>query len=215
VSQSLKWPLLKLNPGSFTRRGRAGIDQVATELFELLGYLRNVVVLFDEVEDFVTSRTSAQADLESRLLTTAMLPRLQDLRDRKEIVFILATNRFKDLDSAITRPGRFDIVRCVLPPEPPERQKMLDELVLRYELSDEIRNYVTELSVAEKAERFCYGDLQALVRELKIAAVKNMCTRKMVDQVLEHARTRVISAKELDEYIKSKEQFDRPGLRST
>lgn len=47
--------------------------------------------------------------MESRMLTTSMLTALNDLRRKKRSIFFLATNRLRAFDSAITRPGRFDM----------------------------------------------------------------------------------------------------------
>ena len=43
------------------------------------------------------------------MLTTAMLTAINDLRRAKRSIFFLATNRLRAFDSAITRPGRFDM----------------------------------------------------------------------------------------------------------
>lgn len=43
-------------------------------------------------------------------LTAGMLPRLQDLRDQRWVIFVLATNsRLPALSKAVRRPGRFDL----------------------------------------------------------------------------------------------------------
>src|ERR1700686_1526980 len=47
-------------------------------------------------------------------MTASMLPKLQSLKSRGQIVFGVATNYRQRLDKAITRPGRFDQVRAVL-----------------------------------------------------------------------------------------------------
>jgi SpoVK/Ycf46/Vps4 family AAA+-type ATPase len=135
---------------------------------------------------------------------------LQDLRDRKEVVFILATNRVESIDTAITRLGRFDIVRCVLPPSPEERKGMLDKLVRNYQLSEEVQKYIADLQVAEDGDRFCFGDLDAFVREIAISVTSGECTRDTVKRVLRHAQERAIAKDKLEPYIKSMEKFDRP-----
>jgi hypothetical protein len=49
------------------------------------------VVLFDEFDELVRERGS-DAEAFSRSLTTAMLPKLANLRKRATLVFIIATN---------------------------------------------------------------------------------------------------------------------------
>ena len=65
--------------------------------------------MFDEIEEFCLDRENQALGMESRLLTTALLTQINDLRRAEKSVFFLATNRLKALDSAITRPGRFDM----------------------------------------------------------------------------------------------------------
>jgi len=71
--------------------------------------LEKVVVLFDEIEEFCLDRSNPQLGMESRMLTTAMLTKLADLRGRRQVAFFIATNRLAALDAAVTRPGRFDL----------------------------------------------------------------------------------------------------------
>ena len=71
--------------------------------------LQNVVVLLDEVEEFCLDRSNPALTMESRMLTTAMLTKLADLRGQRKVAFFIATNRLAALDAAVTRPGRFDL----------------------------------------------------------------------------------------------------------
>ena len=43
------------------------------------------------------------------MLTTAMLTKINDLRRARRSIFFVATNRLRAFDSAVTRPGRFDM----------------------------------------------------------------------------------------------------------
>lgn len=58
---------------------------------------------------FCLDRESPGLGMESRMLTTAMLTAINDLRRTKKSIFFLATNRLRAFDSAIIRPGRFDM----------------------------------------------------------------------------------------------------------
>jgi SpoVK/Ycf46/Vps4 family AAA+-type ATPase len=71
--------------------------------------LTNCVILFDEIEEFCIDCETPGLGMESRLLTTSMLTQLNDLCRTKKSIFFLATNRLRAFDSAIIRPGRFDM----------------------------------------------------------------------------------------------------------
>jgi SpoVK/Ycf46/Vps4 family AAA+-type ATPase len=82
----------------------------------MLEETERVVVLFDEFDEFVRERDSSDAQQFSRLLTTAMLPKLASIHKRATLVFIIATNNIQQFDLAIRRPGRFDRVVQIMPP---------------------------------------------------------------------------------------------------
>jgi SpoVK/Ycf46/Vps4 family AAA+-type ATPase len=83
----------------------------------MLESCEQIVVFMDEFDELVRSRESSQGELESRFLTTAMLPKLAHLSDRRRVVYLLATNHLEEFDVAIRRPGRFDKIYFVLPPK--------------------------------------------------------------------------------------------------
>lgn len=67
------------------------------------------VILFDEIEEFCLDRETPGLGMESRMLTTSMLTKINDLRRGRKSIFFVATNRLRAFDSAVTRPGRFDL----------------------------------------------------------------------------------------------------------
>lgn len=100
-----------------------GVDRLAVRLehvFLLLPLLKDAVIFFDEIDEFLLEREGIAEESFSRLLTTAMLPRLQKLRDKGTkdgIRFFVATNHVEKFDAAIIREGRFDKVIAVEPPD--------------------------------------------------------------------------------------------------
>lgn len=116
LASALGWPFMVLSPPTFLSRGGLdGFEAAADAVFSDLARLRRVVVLFDECEEFFLDRRSnnravpPQARTVGAFITAGMLPRLQDLRDRRWVIFVLATNEDPDqLDPAVIRPGRFD-----------------------------------------------------------------------------------------------------------
>ncbi|MFL4468506.1 AAA family ATPase [Tateyamaria armeniaca] len=125
LSEELGWPLLVIAQSDFLIEGVDRIELVANRVFRLLKWCKDVVVLFDELEEMILSRAEG-AEKDSRLLTSSMLPRIADLRELEKVVFIFATNSLPvDLDPAAIRPGRFDIVRLVDLPSAENLQKFL------------------------------------------------------------------------------------------
>ncbi len=116
IARFLGWPHLAIDPSHFLRNGMDGMQAEANIIFRMLAETERVVVLFDEFDELVRERGSSNAAPFSRLLTTAMLPKLASIHKRASLVFIIATNNIGEFDLAIRRPGRFDRVVQIMPP---------------------------------------------------------------------------------------------------
>jgi ATPase family associated with various cellular activities (AAA) len=112
VSRALGWPLLTVSPADFLVNGIEGLEARAEQIFRDLLRLRRTVILFDECEEFFRRRlqnSSPETRTLGAFITSGMLPRLQDLRDRSWSVFAIVTNTERDeLDPAVIRRGRLD-----------------------------------------------------------------------------------------------------------
>jgi hypothetical protein len=122
LAAKLGWPFLLIDPSQFLSKGIDNIYSRATEIFRDLHDLSAVVVLFDEMDALVRTRDGRRFDLTSQFLTTSMLPKLATLHDQASLVFLFATNFQAEFDTAIKRPGRFDVLLSVGPP--PWREKL-------------------------------------------------------------------------------------------
>jgi hypothetical protein len=117
LASRLGWPFVLIDPSHFLSRGIEQIYSRAEEIFRDLRDLHGIVVLFDEMDALVRARGEKQPlDITSRFLTTSMLPKLAALHDQATLLFFFATNYQEDFDSAIKRPGRFDVLLCIGPP---------------------------------------------------------------------------------------------------
>jgi len=103
------WDFVVIDTATFLEDGLTNVASRIRYVFDRLESLTNCVILFDEIEEFCLDRETPGLGMESRLLTTSMLTQLNDLRRAKKSIFFLATNRLRAFDSAIIRPGRFDM----------------------------------------------------------------------------------------------------------
>ena len=90
--------------------------------------------------------------IESRFLTTYMLPKLAKLHDRGQLVFLMATNFQASFDPAIKRAGRFDFLLCMGPPTLKEKCDSLDKFFKSNEPADQI------VAAADTIRRFARAD---------------------------------------------------------
>jgi hypothetical protein len=140
IAEALGWPLIVITPSEFLAKGLEQVHAQVDEVFGDLMDLSYAVIFFDEMdalaqtrggedpEDGVErtdtsqgasdqrTRAGVELDVTRQLLTTSMLPKLANLWEQKRVIFLMATNHRQQLDPAITRPGRFDLLLCVASP---------------------------------------------------------------------------------------------------
>jgi hypothetical protein len=127
VADKLGWDFLTIDTAVFLEDGLGNVASRIRYVFRRLEALRNCVILFDEIEEFCLDRETPGISMESRMLTTAMLTAINDLRRRKQSIFFLATNRLRAFDAAIIRPGRFDMQLFVGTPNLQSRVILLNQ----------------------------------------------------------------------------------------
>ena len=165
IAQALSWPLLPLDPSHLTRRGLDRVHAEADRLFGMLKSCDAIVVLLDEFDELVREREEEGA-MESRFLTTAMLPKLADLSNRRRIVYLLATNHLERFDVAIRRQGRFDLI---LPVMPPTSDAKLDHFAALRQAFDAFASGAGERDIKftrERLEDLTYLETEELDRRL-------------------------------------------------
>ena len=128
------------------------------ELFEYARSHQPCVLFFDEVDALGASRTDMKTSA-SRHLVNQFLAELDGAKSSNEGVLILAaTNAPWHLDSAFRRPGRFDRILFVPPPDEPARAD-----ILRLQLTGKPVQDVDHIQVARKTKDFSGADLKAVV----------------------------------------------------
>jgi transitional endoplasmic reticulum ATPase len=128
------------------------------EVFETARRNTPCVLFFDEVDALGASRSDMRQSA-GRHLINQFLAELDGAKSSNEGVLVLgATNAPWHLDSAFRRPGRFDQVLFIPPPDDPARAEILSILCRGKPVQD-----VDYLHVARKAAGFSGADLKAVV----------------------------------------------------
>lgn len=128
MSERLGPRLIRITPADFTRKGEDRLDAEARLIFDILGHVRGVTILFDEIDDLLRTRDGGGEASFFKLVVPAMLNRLQDLRDacpRQEICFVLATNYVDRIEPALMRKGRIDAPLPLVYPDRESRRCIL------------------------------------------------------------------------------------------
>lgn len=85
-----------------------------------------------------------------------------------DVIVVAATNRPDLIDDALLRPGRFDIIMYVSPPNEEERQSILQTLTKDKPIKD-----VDMKKIAEKTQLFSGADLKSLCNEAAMNALRH------------------------------------------
>jgi SpoVK/Ycf46/Vps4 family AAA+-type ATPase len=124
------------------------------ELFQLARRAAPCVLFLDEV-DAIGQKRSQQRHSGTRNTVNQLLTEMDGVTNANEGVYVLgATNHPWDVDVALRRPGRFDRMLLVLPPDPPAR-----ETILRYHLRDRPVAGVDTRRLAAQTEGYSGADL--------------------------------------------------------
>jgi hypothetical protein len=167
IATALGWPLLVIDPSHLLRNGGQNLHSEMYVLFQMLVATEGIVVLFDEFDELVREREK-DAPQESRFLTTAMLPRLQELSNARRIVFLFATNHLEEFDLAIRRPGRFDMIVPVMPPSAAEKLSAFDDVRQSFETHDA----ENDTGILEDLRKLTYAEFMSIRRALVEATSK-------------------------------------------
>ena len=119
LAKELDYDFIEFTPGDFFHKGREGAMERINTIFSDITAIKKTVVFFDEVDDLVRTRDAVRTkdavskvdffDIRS-VYTTTLLPKIQELHNNKNIVFLIATNYFENVDQAIRREKRFDLI---------------------------------------------------------------------------------------------------------
>lgn len=127
------------------------------EIFEAARRSTPAVLFFDEL-DALGQKRSQLRNSGMRSLVNQLLAEMDSLNSENENLFILgATNHPWDIDSALRRPGRFDRLVAVLPPDNKAR-----ESILNYHLAAKPVGKVDIEGLAKVTDGFSGADLKYL-----------------------------------------------------
>ncbi|KAH0753587.1 hypothetical protein KY290_023857 [Solanum tuberosum] len=136
------------------------------------------IIFFDEADVVATKRggsSSGSSTVGERLLST-LLTEMDGLEQAKGILVLAATNRPHAIDAALMRPGRFDLVLYVPPPDLDARFEVLSVHTRDMKLN----NDVNLRQIAEDTELFTGAELEGLCREAGIVALRENISATVV-----------------------------------
>ncbi|HIH22656.1 TPA: ATP-binding protein, partial [Candidatus Micrarchaeota archaeon] len=143
---------------------KLGYTQAVTVIKEAFNRAREnapAIIFVDEIETFAPQRGIGTSEVVGQLLTE-----MDGLKELKGVVVLGATNRPSILDSAILRPGRFDKIFYISPPDNAGRAEMFK---IHLGTFSEGLNLA---ALADATEGFTGADIAGISQEAKMQAVR-------------------------------------------
>ena len=127
------------------------------------------VVFFDEVDAIAPRRKSGEADSQvTERVVSQLLTEMDGLEELKGVVVLGATNRPDIIDEALLRPGRFDKILRIPPPDKEGRIEILKIHTKKKPLAKD----VDIVKLAEMTEGYTGAEIAAAANAASIAAIK-------------------------------------------
>ncbi len=193
-------------------------EKAVRETFRKARQAAPCIIFMDEIDSIAPVRGGEADSHVSERVISQMLTEMDGLESLHNVVVIAATNRPDMLDPALLRPGRFDRLVRIAPPDIEARKQ-----ILRVHLKNKpIAADVSVDELARKTEGFTGADLAAVVNEATMLAIRKVVAKtkelkpealkkeKIGMQSFEEALSKVkpVARTELNKYEKIVKDFE-------
>ena len=152
-------------------------EKAIREIFRKARQAAPCIIFFDEVDAIAPRRGMDVGSHVTETVVNQLLTEMDGLEELKEVVVIAATNRPDMVDSALLRPGRFDKLIIIPAPDLETRKKILEVHTKRVPVAKDV-----DLDkLTRQTENFSGADIEALVREAALNALRENKQAKIVE----------------------------------
>lgn len=144
-------------------------EKAVADVFAKARAASPAIVFLDELDGLATARgadSEGGGNVGERVLSQ-LLQEMDGLQARQDVVVIAATNRPDCIDAALLRPGRFDRLIYVPPPDAAAREAIFNVHTRRMPLAQD----VDIVQLAARTESYTGADVMAVCREAGMAAL--------------------------------------------
>ncbi|MCS7134810.1 MAG: AAA family ATPase, partial [Candidatus Pacearchaeota archaeon] len=168
------------------------------------------IIFFDEIDALAPRRGIEIGTKVTERVLNQLLAEMDGLEELSDIVVIGATNRPDMLDPALLRPGRFDRMVLLTPPNKKEREEIFKIHTRNMPLAKDI-----DLAVlAEKTEGYTGADIEAVCREAALLALREDINAKQVKKKHFEEALKKIGPSVTPEDVKAYKEMETRYLRA-
>lgn len=183
IAGRLGWPFIELLPSKLESGGDSMSSELRQAMNDLL-QLEQAVVFIDEFDEIASAR---ERNPTTKGVVNELLKMIPSFRLTPGHLLVCATNFVGDIDSAVLRPGRFDLVIPIGPPDPTARLALWEAALSRLD-----QRGVDIEKLARETEGYTPGDVELAAQRAATAAF---------DRIREGIEPSYISSDDLDAAI--------------
>jgi transitional endoplasmic reticulum ATPase len=175
-------------------------EKAVREIFSKARQTAPCVLFFDEIDAIMGVRRMNDDTGVSQRIVNQFLAELDGMQTLQNVLVIGATNRADILDPAVLRPGRFDAVVFVPPPDQSAREEIFKVHTQKMPMADDVNLKV----LAEMTDGYSGADIEGVCREAAMTAVRDdwkvkPVTMKHFELALEETRPS-LSPKDMERF---------------
>jgi AAA family ATPase len=146
-------------------------ERAVRNLFQRARGAAPSMIFFDEIDAIASKRSgmggSSTTTSHSALnVVTTLLTEMDGFEDMKNVLVLAATNRPQALDPALLRPGRFDSLVYVPPPDDAARAAMFEAFLAGKSVADG----VGAVDLAKKTDGYSGAEIAGICKQAAVAA---------------------------------------------
>jgi transitional endoplasmic reticulum ATPase len=187
-------------------------EKAMREIFKKAKQASPCIVFFDEIDAIAPIRGTSSTSQAVERVVSQLLTMMDGLEKLHNIVVIAATNRPDMIDPALLRPGRFDRLIYVGPPNTETREEIFKIHTIAELLSPEID--LSEL--AKRTENYTGADIAAVCNEARMLAIREFINNRSGTEKLtqDEVQKSIIRMDHIESALKqvkptSKEQIEK------
>ncbi|MBM4043256.1 MAG: AAA family ATPase, partial [Planctomycetes bacterium] len=166
-------------------------ERAVREVFRKARQAAPCILFFDEIDSLVPARGSASADSHvAERVISQFLTELDGVEELNGVLVLGATNRPDILDPAVLRPGRFDVLLEIPPPDEDGR-KAIFRIALR---GKPVAEDVRPEDLAAATQGFTGADIQGACTRAALAAIREAVERASGQPDPQSPRVRITRA---------------------
>jgi len=176
------------------------------EIFRKAKQTAPCIIFFDEIDALAPKRGSGITDSHvSERVISQLLTEMDGLEELHGVIILAATNRIDIIDQALLRPGRFDLLLQVPPPDEEARLEILKIHTVKNPLSKECS--LQEL--VEETEGYTGAEIEAVCSAATMRAIRRFINNSTKQETRRKPPKLEESMEDLQEAIKKMKEHKK------